>query len=130
MNTYDFIPLFYFPGTCVALDDDKDLLKALKYAVEEKYDHVKLFSNPNDVRAFFSDYQTQIKNKNFLQVTNDESSELNYSSSVELSLSSLLKISENPNRHHEVTTIILDYQMPNITGSQMARCLKKFEISK
>jgi FixJ family two-component response regulator len=126
MTNFDFIPLFYFPTTVVYVDDDEKLLKSMKIILEEQT-KTKFFNSAEECLNFFSTYKAMLSDYSFLKsVKEDEDYGVLEHTPLDFNIKTIIDISNNQNRHDEISVFILDYNMPNMTGYDLSKELPSF----
>ena len=123
------LPLFYYPTTVLIVDDDKTLLSALEDIFIGKNKTHSFFS-ALDCINFLKDYIVPSYHQKLLQSIDNENGILLQNSPVDFDVTSLSSISNNPERHNEVSVILLDYGMPNLNGFEVAKNSKNQQIHK
>ena len=120
----NFVPLFYFPTTWVCVDDNKKLLNTMSIILEE-HARVKLFSSAKECLAFFSTYQSVLSEYSFLRsVKDDEGYGVLEHTPLDFNVKTLVDIANNSRRFDDISVLIVDYNMPEMTGYELAKAIK------
>lgn len=124
------LPLFYYPSTCILVDDDAFLLSMMS-SLFEKTHIIKTFSLPMKCLGYFENYTPPLSSYNFIESDlNDENHGLINKNPRNFDLTKIVKLREDKNRHNEVTVLVLDYQMPEMSGIELGQHLKLDFIQK
>ena len=115
------IPAFYHPTTLTLVDDDHDFLMGLALVLED-YFRCHTFTLPDEVEDFFrSTYSKQIlHDPAYLNVTERGWIDLQ----IDVQINSIYRQVFNPKRFDRHCVLIIDYDMPNRNGLELARILK------
>lgn len=114
------LPLYFYPVSCVFIDDDMNLLNAITSSLPSHY-FVKTYSSAN---KFIDDARSVNFNAslNFLKANKqDEQFGSINSRSVIFDLTEIAKLANIQNKHHEIAAIVVDYNMPEMTGIELSR---------
>jgi CheY-like chemotaxis protein len=121
------IPAFFYSSTIAWIDDDELFLDAASHLFP--FSKLKTFTHPSDCLDFFSvyrvPYQPLLRGK-----LDDDSYETLDHSPVDLNVTSLPEISSISNRHNEITIIIVDYKLPEMTGLELCKELQSNSAKK
>ncbi|PIZ03508.1 MAG: hypothetical protein COY58_09070 [Gammaproteobacteria bacterium CG_4_10_14_0_8_um_filter_38_16] len=124
------LPLFYYPTTCVCVDDDQTLLQCMPMAFEA-FANSKLFSSAESCLNFLNHYQPQLSDKHFLKSNrDDECYGILQHTPTDFDITKIAALIDNLNRHDEVTTMVIDYQMPVMNGFSLAKKCQHLLINK
>jgi CheY-like chemotaxis protein len=124
------IPAYYYPTTTVFVDDSTDFLINFSLQLQDKL-ALKLFTLPQQALAFIATANSQQNwaQDNFMLAGESSGNPMtNYT--VNFDVSSLLKAVNNPNRFAQVSVVIVDYDMPGMTGIEFCRKLTDQPIKK
>ncbi len=115
------LPLFYYPTTILIIDDDKFLIAALEEIFINKNKTVSFLSS-SDCLDFLNKYKPPINHKKLLQsVAENDNFVTPQHSPVDFDVTSLSSILNNSERHNEISTMLIDYKMPEINGFELAK---------
>lgn len=115
------LPLFYYPTTCVYVDDDQRLLQCIPMAFESFF-HPKLFSSPESCLQFLAQYQPRLSNIEFLKCNrSDEHYGILQHTPTDFDITVIASLMNDVDRFNEVTTMVIDYQMPVMNGFSLAK---------
>lgn len=124
------LPLFYYPGTWIYVDDDKTLLNcmALEFVAQGNY---KLFSTPNDCLDFIKNYVAPSSQQHFLSSNrDDEKYGILQHTSIDFDLTKVAEFANLPERHNEITAMVIDYHMPVMDGFTLSKACEKLPVNK
>lgn len=117
------LPLVYYPATVVWVDDSQVFLEGIKISNFEPF-NVRVFGRPEDCLNYFSPYTSFLQQRNFLQSCDKyEESDLIDHMPVDVDFKAINHLSNLDKRYDEVTTIIVDFDMPNINGLKLCEKL-------
>ena len=108
------IPLFYYPTTCIYVDDDKTFLQCMPMAFEN-IARSKLFSSAKACIDFLGSYKTTLSFNHFLKSNcDDEHYGVLHHTPTDFDITAVAELSNNPARHDEITAMVIDYHMPEM----------------
>lgn len=107
-DTFFLFPVSYHPRTVMLVDDDQDFLKQLSLQLSE-HAPVVTFSNSDDAILHLKKYYTALKDSWLFK--NDDS--------IYESLEKSRQTFYNQERFKGISTVVLDYEMPNKDGFAM-----------
>lgn len=124
------LPLFQYPLTIAMLDDDPLMLKAVSYLFREKY-FQKTFLDTKQALHFFEEYKPLLPSLHFLRacIEHDHYETLN-SLPVDINSKMLIDLQKNTEKHAEIAVLIVDYNMPNMTGIEFCRAIQSLPMKK
>ena len=121
------ISCIYYPTTVLLVDDHSDFLQHMQLKIGD-YFSCLLYSNPKEA---LKRIKKESKRKNTLNKVigiDDQSEYYSHQSSkqlpVQYDITSLYKQIYNKNRFSEISVLVVDYQMPDMTGEQLCVELK------
>jgi len=115
------VPLFCFPTTWAVVDDDKKLLHSMKIILKD-HAHVKLFNTTQACLDFFSSYKSVLSEYAFLKsVKDNESYGVLEHTPLDCNVKMFIEIANNQCRCNEVSVLMVDYHMPEMTGYELAK---------
>lgn len=124
------LPLFYYPSTWLYIDDDKTLLKSMMFVFQE-HNYTKLFQSPLSCVDFLNTYQSPLSKHIFLKsITDDENYGVLQHTPINFDITMIAKLANDPHRHNEVTAMIIDYNMPEMDGFELAQNCNHLPIQK
>lgn len=125
------LPLFYYSGTYLLVDDDSLMLSTLKETIIGNGEIIRLFSSPQDCLLYINDYHIPSSQYNFLSSNHDDE---NYGllsrAPMDFNVTRIIDLLDNENRHNEITVMIIDYKMPLMDGISLSEKIKSFPIKK
>ncbi len=127
MNT---LSLFNCPTTIAWVDDDALFLSAGMSVLEEKYTF-KTFNNPQSALRYFEQYNPTLPSMHFFRVCEEqENYDANKQMPVELDIQTLNEIRQQKLVREDISVLIVDYNMPGMTGIELCRKLKNIPMKK
>ncbi len=124
------LPLISFPITIAIVDDDSLMLDSLTELLKNNYALIK-FQEPNKCANFFENYKPLSINLKLLQGCNElENYNISGHLPADIDFSELAKFRENKERLNEMGVLIVDYNMPGMTGIELCRKLQALPIKK
>ncbi|MBX9705269.1 MAG: response regulator [Gammaproteobacteria bacterium] len=120
--------LFQYPGNVVILDDDVRFTDALSFRLLSNFT-TTVFNSPNDATAFFAKQELSIFDRVSL-VTQLKETELDIDGfAYTLNYTTMVSLLGNIERYQEPTVLLVDYQMPQMTGLEFLSqiCNKKIK---
>lgn len=124
------LPVFMFPTTLACVDDNALFLKYLTAQLGKTHP-VKVFDSPKACETFFKTYIQPTNTKDFFR--HFAESELYHTmdhASVDLNFSKLADLSKKILKTEEISVLIVDFDMPEMNGIELCRCLKEFPMKK
>ncbi|MFT3741087.1 MAG: response regulator [Gammaproteobacteria bacterium] len=114
------IPAVYYPTTIALVDDDQDLLDGLSLSLS---DHFKLqpFAFARQALKYLLKHCQHLNHKKAFYQETDES-ETNIQ--INIQFQQFIKKLQNPKRFNQIAIVIIDFDMPDINGIELARLLK------
>ncbi len=114
-------PLYYFPSTVCWIDDDKLLLDVYAHVLSEHYNY-KPFTNPMTALEYITNYKSPIEDNNILsQQHNCDDANNSTQIQTKINISNLNKIQQIKNRSSELSVIIIDQNMPHMSGLELCK---------
>ncbi|MFN7097229.1 MAG: hypothetical protein ACK4PR_06695 [Gammaproteobacteria bacterium] len=124
------LPLFYYPNSWVWVDDDKTLLETMALFFGKK-NTIKSFQSARTCLNFLQQYKSPLSHQNFL-ISNKQ--DLSYGTlqhtPVDFDITILANLANFPERYHEITVIVIDYNMPEMDGYSLAKVIQQLPIQK
>lgn len=122
-------PIFHYPTTTVFIDDDYDFLKSIFLYFKQKtnlFSGLEFFSNEEKAIEFINKAPTHKDVlRNYIGVMDEN---LWQHKQIDLNFNDIHNISHNKNRFKEVSVVVIDYDMPNINGIELAKKIKNTGI--
>lgn len=116
------IPLFYYPTTTIWIDDDQLFLKAMESYFRNKFSFIHTFDSAKLCLDFLKNYKSPLSNNNFLyEIKDDENYGMLQHSPTDFDITKLVNLSNDKNRHQEITSIAVDYNMPKMNGFELVK---------
>ncbi len=124
------IPAFFFPTTIVCIDDDPLILSAHMRLLENDF-QCKCYDKVNEVKASLENYESQLNKIDFLKKIDDfECDNISLHSTIRLDISKIIEISNNKNRHNEISVLLSDFHMPVMNGLELCTLLSGHNFKK
>ncbi len=122
-------PAYQFPTTTVFIDDNMEFIEAVQSGIESDHILVKKFDDPKKALNFLQN-NTKPENRHHAW-TRVSPSENDFDSvSIEVKFSKICSMREDKNRSKQITTVVVDYQMPEVDGLTFLAMLKDFPVRK
>ena len=126
----EHLPLFYYPTTCTCIDDDETLLRSLEISLGHEI-VIQTFCEPEAFIKYIQNYTSLLSKNHFIECDkNDECYGTLKQSAVQIDISSIIEISRNPDRHHDISTMIIDYHMPKMNGFVLSDACDHLNVDK
>jgi len=127
---HNSLPLFYYPTTILWIDDDPLFLETVKVSMHNLSEHQKFCTHEN-WENFFTDYRSPIASyiKLHAQKGEEDYSTITHSP-VDFDITKIASLHNIQNKYNEITTIICDYNMPEINGLDILSQLTAFPYKK
>jgi len=123
------IPLFYFPTTVVCIDDDESLLKSLQLTIGSPF-KIKCFEKPKEALNYLNNYQSPLSKLSFLRgFSEHEYSDTDKNVPVNMNLENIINL-QNQSRFSELSLLVVDYDMPDMNGSEVLEELEDLPVKK
>jgi CheY-like chemotaxis protein len=121
------LPACYFPTTTLLIDDNINFLQNMAFELGNELTHFELFSRPQDALVFFETaYQAPTFLKKCISYAEDDSIDRR---SLEVSIAHIHQEIFNPNRFKQITTVVVDYAMPGLSGAAVAEQLQHLPVN-
>ena len=124
MSHFNSVPLCYFPTLTVFVDDQKDFLNSIKYKFKDS--NLVCFSNQSDALNYIKGNFS--KGSWYFNKIKPLEEERHNHKRIEYNLSDLFQKIYDKERFNIVTSIVVDYDMPELNGIEFAKCLKDCDI--
>jgi CheY-like chemotaxis protein len=115
------LPCCFFPTTVVSIDDSTEFLKLVQFSLGLN-GPCRVFDNPDTALKYLL---TEYKHNSFVKdcVTRFEEEDMD-SINVNINLKEIHRQIYNLNHYNEISVILVDYTMPNMSGDEVCRQLK------
>lgn len=123
------IPICYHPTTIILIDDDVHYLNNISLHLPHKYANFKFYTNPRSGLKAIEEYlKTPIINKrlNYYEQQNSH----NINDLFKINFHNLTNELYNDDRFQEISTIVVDYNMPRINGLELLNEFKNDNVLK
>lgn len=121
-----YITPSFYPTTTVLIDDDRSILNDLIQGVDLEMLPHKMFVNPREGVHFINNDTYRQEFTNRLMVS-DEAME---GESLNFKPHSLLKEIKTADRYHQVSVLIIDYEMPGMNGLEVCQQIQNPFVKK
>lgn len=122
-------PAYQFPTTTVFIDDNMEFIEAIQSGIESAHTIIEKFDDPKKALNFLQDNTTP-RNRHDAW-TRVIPSENDFDSvSIEVKFSKICSMLDDENRFKQITTVVVDYQMPEVDGLTFLAMLKDFPMRK
>ena len=124
------LPAYYHQSTILTLDDDLLFSQVLARILRPEF-VVKTFNEPETFIEYVNHYQSPLSKNNVLRDCSEHNEYDTASHAlVDLDVPALHSLQHNQERHDEVSVVIVDYHMPNLTGLEVCHKLNKLKAKK
>jgi CheY-like chemotaxis protein len=126
------MPLFNYPSTIVWVDDSEIFIRSiLNNSHEFKPHNVKTFTSPMECLNFFNNINLPNDDGNFLlSCKNYEESDLVDHAPTDIDFAKISLFQEKNKKNDEISVIIVDQNMPGISGIDLCNKLKHLPVKK
>jgi CheY-like chemotaxis protein len=121
------IPVCYFPGTVLLIDDNRKYLSRLVLELETSQFSPKLYDNPQQALQFVQNYHFDPFVSRCLH--QEEETAIDHRN-IDVDIRSIVKEAENSQRFQQITVVVTDYAMPQLNGLDLCRQLKAYPFKK
>jgi CheY-like chemotaxis protein len=124
------LPLFYFKPTICWVDDDQLFLDAANISFSQDY-HCLIFNNPHTGLHYLNSYQAPLSSISFMrEFTESDVFGTNNRYPVDVNLNHIKNIFHIENKSREMPVLIVDNNMPGMSGIELCHALKNLPIKK
>jgi CheY-like chemotaxis protein len=117
---------FFYPTTVVAVDDNEIFLNNLPYNLDKKVNY-KLFSVFSEAINYIDEHKNNFpKAEDFLMQTEDFLT----GTLLNVNIPKIYNYLYNPKRFETPAVIIVDHDMPGMTGIELCHALKNYPVKK
>ncbi len=124
------LPVYYYTSTILTADDDSLFTQALSKILSKEF-KVKSFQQPEQLIDYINTHHSLLSKQTILRdcCEHDEYDTANHAL-VDLDVPALHSLQSNPERNDDVSVIIVDYNMPSMTGLEACQQLKNSRAKK
>lgn len=124
------LPLFSYPTTIAWVDDDLFLLEIATDILGANL-QIKTFNSPSSYLNFIETYVPHLETVPFVhgKTECDDYETVNHLP-IDINSSAFLQLPTQPERKNELSVLIVDYHMPEMTGIELCRSLKNKAFKK
>ncbi len=124
------MPVFYHKSTLMIVDDDEIVLKAVSKFFQKKF-IIKPFINPLECIDYYKNNISALSGRYFIKadVGHEYYNVANYAP-VNLDMENIYRLSSDPERHSEISILVVDYNMPGINGIELCNRLSAYPVKK
>ncbi len=118
----DIIPCVFFPTTVAFVDDDKNFLEKMEAKFSRNHP-LLIFNKPKEALKFLKEkyHADPFTNRCMHEPVDQDFDQRD----IQINIRTIREEIYNPSRYGEITVVILDYQMPNLSGAELAEQLKQ-----
>lgn len=125
-----FLPLFSYPTLITLVDDDPVVLHALMELLKDEY-AVMAFDQPQQAILHIENQYALFSSVKFLRGCNEfENYNLAGHLPVDVNYAAFLKVRSERTQPKEVSVMVIDYYMMQMTGIDLCRYLKSYPMKK
>lgn len=126
------MPIFYFPSSVVWVDDSSVFLQSIKLSDNDlDFEKIKTFENPIECLNHFKNYTSKIIDSTFLSVCDKyEEADLIDHLLVDVVFEKISNAMQKKQLEDEISVLIVDYNMPEMKGTELCRHLKHLPCKK
>ena len=125
MNT---IPVCLFPTKVLVIDDDASSLKNLGLNLDDTSFSYKFYDKPQEALTFLTKiYEPDSFEKRLVLQPDDRKWQ---HAMLEVNIYDLMKEVYNPNRFEQISTLIVDFEMPGMNGLEVCEKITDPSIQK
>lgn len=126
----DMLPLFNYPVSVAWLDDDAVFLKTASDIIGKEIE-IQTFLSPIIFQNYIKNYIPYIETVKFVfGRTENEEYETSNHLPIDININSFLQLPNHVERKNEISVLIVDYFMPELTGIELCRILKNKPFKK
>lgn len=131
MQDKKFLPAFYFPSTSLMLDDDHLFLENFSANLNLENIATKISNSPHEALQILKaqDYQ-QFSSLGLQDINGTEESDIDELALVGLNVKAIQKLSTNTQRYACISSLIVDYDMPEMTGIEFCQQIQELPVKK
>ncbi len=118
---------FYFPTTVLFVDDDQSFLKGLKVKFDGQL-LAKLETNP--LSAFDIMSGQSLQDEDLIETIDEDELDQDYACPINIPLPAIIEKAKNADRFDEVSVMVVDYSMPEMTGLALCEKLQNHPVKK
>lgn len=123
-------PLFYFPSTMIAVDDQPNTLLSVNLLFEKNY-QMRTFQDPQNALDDLTNYRPPLSQIPFLRAaTENMNSDLLENCPVDFNVLNIAQLAEYAERQKEISVLIIDFNMPGMNGLEVCRALQDTPMKK
>jgi CheY-like chemotaxis protein len=120
------LPCCFYPTTLVLIDDDQNLLDSIESRMSSTF-FVKKFSSPVEALKFFRSYEEHPFSKNCIQHSERFHANIRH---IQVEIRDIHQHLFEKSRFHNISVIVSDYSMPEMTGAQVFNELYPLDCKK
>src|SRR6185295_2883032 len=120
-------PICFYPTKKIVLDDDSIFSESVLFKIEGKF--FSSYTLPHDLLNYFlKEYHPLFRQADLFE-TEQTNSELSLHPNFHIPVKKLNSIVTNP-LPHDISVILVDYHMPNMTGIHFLNQIKDYPFKK
>ena len=123
MKPQNYIPCYRYPTETILVDDNKNFLKTLQFALGKQY-KCKPFEDPEKALKYISESPGRVKTAISKYITEGEDL-ADLKKSVIVNMKGIHKAVYNKDRFKEIAVVVIDYAMPTMNGLEVCKRIRK-----
>ena len=116
------IPCYRYPTETILVDDNKNFLKTLQFALGSRY-KCRPFENPEKALSYIAQSTSQLKTAISRYIPEIEDLE-DHRRSLIVDIANIHKEIYNKDRFKEIAVVVIDYGMPSMNGLDLCKKIK------
>jgi CheY-like chemotaxis protein len=124
------IPLCYYPTKAVLVDDNKKFLQRFSRNLNQSGIHNITFTDPEQALLYLEGISSKNTVDGLCYFKQEDDVIIDSSVQLNVNLKSLYQQIYNPERFNEISVLIVDYSMPQMTGDMLLNAFSNHDIKR